>query len=129
MHDAILQHCHIILASTSAIRKEILNKTALVFDCMSPDFDEDEAKKTMQHLSLEDKAMELSCGKALSISKKFPQSYVIGSDQICDLNGTVISKSKNFDEAIIQLKKLAGKTHHQNKRHHPKRATCSYLLF
>lgn len=114
MQDAILQHCHIILASTSPIRKEILSKTALKFDCISPDFDEEEAKKTMQDLSLEDRAMELSCGKALSISKQFLQSYVIGSDQICDLNGAVISKSKNFDEAVLQLKKLTGKTHHQN---------------
>lgn len=111
---ALHQDCELILASTSFIRKDVLHKAGLAFQAIAPDFDEEEAKKNLQHLSLRRIATELSCGKALSISKQFPNAYVIGSDQVCDLYGTVISKSKNASEAVLQLTKLNGKTHHQN---------------
>lgn len=114
MGKLIEQHCQIILASTSAIRKQILSETDLEFSALAPDYDEEAAKDQLIDLSIKQKAIELSCGKALSISKKHPQSYVIGSDQICDLNDAIISKSKNIAEAVLQLKRLTGKNHNQN---------------
>ncbi len=108
------QDCQIILASTSAIRKEILSESGLKFKAIAPDFDEEKAKKSLKKLSAKEKSIELACGKALSISKKFPDYFVIGSDQICEINGTEVSKSKNSPEAILQLKKLNSKSHNQN---------------
>lgn len=108
------QNKAIILASTSFIRKKILTEAGFDFAALAPDYDEEEAKKHLHHLSIKDRALELACGKALSISKKFPDAYVIGSDQICELSGEQISKSKNADEAISHLKKLSNKVHIQN---------------
>jgi septum formation protein len=111
---ALKQNCQIILASTSFIRKKILSETGLKFKAITPDFDEEKAKKFLKNLSSKEKAIELACGKALSISTKFPDAFLIGSDQICEVNGTEVSKSKNFTEAVLQLKKLNDKNHSQN---------------
>ena len=111
---SLKQNCDLILASTSMIRKKILSDAGLKFKAIAPDFDEEKAKKKMKSFSSKQKALELSFGKALSISKKFPDSYVIGSDQICAIEDLEISKSKDAKEAELQLKKLNGKIHTQN---------------
>jgi len=111
---SLQQNCDLILASTSMIRKKILSDTGLKFKAIAPDFDEEKAKKKMKSLSSKERALELSFGKALSISKKFPDALVIGSDQICAIENLEISKSKNAVEAVSQLKKLNGKIHSQN---------------
>jgi septum formation protein len=56
----------------------------------------------------------LAKGKALSISKKFPSAYVIGSDQVCEFEKEEFSKAANLSQAASQLKKFNGKTHFQN---------------
>ncbi|MBM5782125.1 MAG: Maf-like protein [Pelagibacterales bacterium] len=108
------QNCHLILASTSKIRKTILSESGLIFEAVAPDFDEEEAKKKLKYLSSKEKATQLACGKALSISKNFPNSYVIGSDQICSIDDLEISKSADEKEAFLQLKKLNNQIHFQN---------------
>ena len=92
----LTQNHRIILASTSFIRKKILTDAGFKFEAIAPDYDEEEAKKKLTHLSIKERALELACGKALSISKKFPDVFVIGSDQICELDGQQLSKSNNF---------------------------------
>ena len=63
----------------------------------------------------------------MSVSVLHPDSLVIGSDQICELDGLAIDKSKNQLDAINQIKDMRGKTHFQNN------AVCLYqntkLLF
>lgn len=107
------QNCHLILASTSKIRKRILEESGFDFEVIAPTYDEDEEKKK---LSLDPKklAIFLATQKALSISEKFPKSYVIGSDQVCEFEKKEIFKSNNSVEAIKQLKKFNGKIHYQN---------------
>lgn len=112
--QALKQNCDIILASTSPVRKKILEECALNFRAVAPFFDEDEAKKSVKNLDCKKKSLFLAKGKALSVSEKFPQSYVIGSDQICELEGKEMSKSKDKQEAFKQLKLLNGKIHYQN---------------
>ena len=104
----------IILASTSPIRKEMMQQSGLEFMATSPACDEDKIKAGLKHLSLPDMALELAKAKAKTISDANPQAYVIGSDQICELESKVISKSKNFEQAFDSLKLLQGKTHRQN---------------
>lgn len=116
----IIQNRPLILASSSPVRKKILTDLGLKFEVISPDFDEEKAKTKIQHLSIKDRAIYLASHKALSISVKYPESLVIGSDQICQLGKYAISKSKNQSEAILQLKRLSGKIHYQNN------ATCLY---
>jgi septum formation protein len=123
----IKQNCHIILASSSLARKKILSDLGLKFDILSPSFDEEKAKPKIKHLRISKQAMYLAKQKALSVSVLYPDSLVIGSDQICELEGKAIDKSKDRIEAIKQLKLLQGKTHIQNN------AVCLYsgskLLF
>ncbi len=112
---ALLQHNKkLILASTSAVRKNILQAAGLDFEAIAPDFDEEEGKKNNANLSIKDLAIFLACGKALSVSKMHPSAVVIGSDQICEFAGEGISKSKNASEAFAQLKKFSGGNHYQN---------------
>jgi septum formation protein len=103
----------LILASTSKIRQKILHEAGLKFEIVAPDFDEEKAKKGLK-LSPKNLAIFLAKGKALSISKKLQDVYVIGSDQVCEFQKKEISKSKNSKEALKQLKKFNGKIHFQN---------------
>lgn len=110
----------IILASTSPIRKQMLYDAGVGFEIINPLCDEEKLKESLTYLTLDELALELAKGKAKSISDKYKNCYVIGSDQICELEGEVISKSKNFEQAFDSLKKLQGKTHKQNN------GTCIY---
>jgi septum formation protein len=117
----IKQNTSLILASSSPVRKQILVGLGLEFKVIEPDFDEEKAKTKINHLSIKERAIYLAAHKALSISIKYPKALVIGSDQICQLGKSAISKSKNQEQAILQLKKLSGKIHYQNN------ATCLYF--
>ncbi|MFT6346681.1 MAG: septum formation protein [Myxococcota bacterium] len=127
MNYKIKQNCQIILASSSKARKQILEDIGLEFQIINPDFDEEAAKPSIQNLSIASQAMYLAKQKALSISVSRPNYLTIGSDQICELEGMAIDKSKDRNDAISQLKALQGKTHTQNN------AVCLYrgkkLLF
>ena len=108
----------IILASTSPVRKKILNEVGLDFKALSPTCDEDALKKEFiknkPDFSMRSLAVFLSMNKALSISSDYPDAYVIGSDQVCEFDGKQISKSKDAKQAISQLLKFNGKIHFQN---------------
>ena len=109
----IKQNGHLILASSSKVRKKILEEVGLDFEVKSPTFDEEKAKKTLD-LDPKNLALFLAKQKALSISKKFQNSYVIGSDQVCEFENKDISKSNNASQAIKQLRQFNGKIHYQN---------------
>jgi len=104
----------IILASTSFIRKKILTELNIEFQAIAPIFDEEAAKKDIKNLDIYSQVNFLAKNKALSIAQKYPNSIIIGSDQICELDGEIISKSKDKEEAIKHLQKLNGNTHIQN---------------
>ena len=110
----LIEHnCNLILASTSKIRKRIMDEVGLEFTVKAPLFDEDLGKKKVK-LSPPKLAIYLAEQKALSISEKFRDSYVIGSDQVCEFEEKEIPKSNNATEALNQLKKFNGKIHFQN---------------
>ncbi|MES2961890.1 MAG: nucleoside triphosphate pyrophosphatase [Pseudomonadota bacterium] len=109
----IAHNCNLILASTSKIRKRIMDEVGLEFTVKAPLFDEDSGKKKVK-LSPQKLAVYLAEQKALSISEKFRDAYVIGSDQVCEFEEKEISKSNNAEEAFKQLKKFNGKIHFQN---------------
>ena len=105
---------HLILASTSQVRQKILTDSGLAFEVIAPLYDEDNEKKNLPKMTAKKLSLFLAKQKALSISEKFPKSYVIGSDQVCEFQKKEISKSKNAQEASAQLKKFNGKIHFQN---------------
>ncbi len=104
----------LILASTSSVRKKILTENHLNFEVIAPLYDEDSEKLKLPKMLPQQLAIFLAKQKALSVSKAHPSSYVIGSDQVCEIRGKEISKSKNREEAIAQLSIFSGRVHHQN---------------
>lgn len=98
----------LILASTSRYRKALLDRLSLPFACMPPQVDET-ALSGETPLAL---AQRLALAKAQAVSALHPQAFVIGSDQVLDLNGTCLGKPGNHAGAVAQLRSLRGQTVH-----------------
>ena len=101
----------LILASNSKTRIKLLKAAKIQFETESHGVDEEEVKQSMSDLDPVDTIEKLAELKALKVSNKHPESFVIGSDQGLDLEGTLFNKAKDKSEALEQLKMLNGKTH------------------
>lgn len=99
----------IILASTSKYRKELLLRLGIEFESMNPNVDEDIHKEKISNpIELAETLGKL---KAMAIAKDHSDCIVIGSDQLAECDGKVLSKPGNLENAIDQLIFLNGKTH------------------
>ena len=103
----------IILASKSKVRKEILDKNNINCQVKPSNVDEDMIKKNIlkQKASPEIISKNLAELKANKVSQINNNALVLGADSVIDLNGELISKPENREEALIILKKLNGKKH------------------
>ena len=103
----------IILASKSKVRKEILDKNNIPNLVEPSNVDEDIVKDSLikEKASPEIISKSLAELKANKVSQKLPDNIVLGADSVIDLNGELISKPQNREEALIILKKLNGKQH------------------
>ena len=103
----------IILASKSKVRKDILSTNGIHCRVVPSNVDEDSVKisLTRNKASPEIISKNLAELKANKVSAKFPNELVIGADSVIDLNGEVISKPNNRNEALEILKSLNGKKH------------------
>ncbi|MDC3385280.1 Maf family protein [Candidatus Pelagibacter sp.] len=103
----------IILASKSKVRKDILSTNEIYCRVVPSNVDEDSVKisLTRDKASPEIISKNLAELKANKVSAKFPNELVIGADSVIDLNGEVISKPNNRNEALEILKSLNGKKH------------------
>jgi septum formation protein len=103
----------IILASKSKVRKDILSTNEIHCRVVPSNVDEDSVKisLTRDKASPEIISKNLAELKANKVSVKFPNELVIGADSVIDLNGEVISKPNNRNEALEILKSLNGKKH------------------
>ena len=105
---------NLILASKSKVRKEILDKNNISSTVKPSNVDEDVIKKSL----LKDQALpeiiskNLAELKANKVSQNDDINLVLGADSVIDLNGKIISKPKNRDEALKILKELNGKKHY-----------------
>jgi len=104
---------NIILASKSKVRKDILITNGIHCRVVPSNVDEDSVKisLTSDRASPEIISKNLAELKANKVSAKFPNELVIGADSVIDLNGEVISKPNNRNEALEILKSLNGKNH------------------
>jgi len=104
----------IILASKSKVRKEILEKNEISCVVEPSNVDEDSIKNSLlkEGASSEIISKNLSELKANKISEKKNGELVLGADSIIDLNGEIISKPSNRDEALQILRKLNGQRHY-----------------
>jgi septum formation protein len=106
--------CEIILASKSKVRKDILSTNEIHCRVVPSNVDEDSVKisLTRDKASPEIISKNLAELKANKVSAKFPNELVIGADSVIDLNGKVVSKPNNRNEALEILKSLNGKKHY-----------------
>ena len=103
----------IILASKSKVRKEILDKNNIPAKVEPSNIDEDSVKQSLlkEKASPEIISKNLAELKANKISEKINDIFVLGADSVIDLNGELISKPTDRNEAMEILKKLNGKKH------------------
>ncbi len=103
----------IILASKSKVRKEILDKNGIINKVVSSNVDEDPIKKSLllEKATPEVISKNLAEIKANKISQKNKEILVLGADSVIDLDGELISKPENREQAMKILNKLNGKKH------------------
>ena len=104
---------NIILASKSGIRKQILEKNNITCQVIPAAIDEDLVKKSLLEVNATPELISKNLAelKANKVSKKKHNCLVLGADSVIDLNGELISKPTNRDEALAILKKLNGQKH------------------
>ena len=105
---------NIVLASKSAVRKKILNENGIKCLIEPANIDEELIKKSLlnEKATPEIISKNLAELKANKISNKQNEKLVIGADSVIDLEGEIISKPLDRNEALKILKKLNGKKHY-----------------
>ena len=103
----------IILASKSKVRKKILEENGISCEIKPANIDEDLIKESLlkEGATPDIISKNLAELKANKISQKSNGAIVLGADSIIDLNGNIISKPFNREEALEILQKLNGKKH------------------
>ena len=95
---------NLILASTSPWRRALLEKLAMPFECAAPEVDETPMPaESPRHL-----VTRLAQEKAQSLAHRFPAHLIIGSDQVCVLDGENTGKPLTEEKAYQQLAKASG---------------------
>ena len=96
----------LVLGSTSAYRRQLLERLRIPFVVAAPEVDETPLSgETPQHL-----AQRLALAKARAVASSFPNAVVIGSDQVADLNGQPLGKPGTHERAVTQLRQMRGQT-------------------
>jgi len=95
----------IILASSSAYRRELLARLHLPFEAISPDIDETPQPGEAPQAT----ALRLAREKAAAVARLRPGALVIGSDQVATLDGLQIGKPGDHARALAQLQLMRGR--------------------
>ena len=96
----------LVLASTSAYRRELLQRFGLPFEVARPDIDESPLPGETPQATAERLAVE----KARAVAGQFEDALIIGSDQVAILDGQVYGKPGTHENAIKQLQTMRGRT-------------------
>ncbi len=96
----------IILASASPRRRELLAYLGVTFEVVPADLDESTTETDPTRT-----AEELALRKVEAVAPRFPDAIVIGSDTIVALEGQMLGKPTDADEARTMLRALRGRTH------------------
>jgi septum formation protein len=96
----------LILASSSVYRRQLLDRLGLRYRVISPDIDESLAPGEAPT----EAALRLARVKAAAVAARYPESLVIGSDQIAVLNGECLGKPGDAFRAATQLAAMSGQT-------------------
>lgn len=105
MKPVISQASPLILASSSRYRAELLRRLGVPFEALSPEVDET-PRDGEEPFPL---AVRLASAKAQALAHRHPDRWVLGSDQVPSLDGTVLGKPGSRDAAAAQLRAFSGK--------------------
>jgi len=94
----------IVLASSSRYRRELFQRLGLPFESWAPEVDE----RARAAEPPRETAIRLARAKADAGGRKFPTAWIVGSDQVADLDGRAIGKPKTFERARQQLRDVSG---------------------
>jgi nucleoside triphosphate pyrophosphatase len=108
-----MSESELILASSSASRKMLLENAGLDFHVMPPRVDEEELKHSLQAAgaTAAETAVSLAELKAMRISRDYPNHFIIGADQMLECGPVWFDKPVDMDHAKAHLTTLRGKTH------------------
>jgi septum formation protein len=95
----------IILGSSSIYRKELFQRLHIPFETASPQINE----TPLLNESPEETAFRLAEAKARAVAGTYPQSLIIGSDQVAVLEDSRLGKPLNHINATEQLRLVRGK--------------------
>ena len=104
----------LVLASTSAARRSLLDRLELPFEVDAPDFDEEAHRERFEALSDAEFALLLARGKAHSLTERYPQRWILAADQVAALPGPprrLLNKPGTEAAAVEQLVAMSGRTH------------------
>ncbi|HJO76810.1 MAG TPA: Maf family protein [Pelagibacteraceae bacterium] len=104
---------NIILASGSGIRKKILENHGIKCEVIPAKINENQIKESLLETNTTPELISKNLAelKANKISEKKHGELVLGADSVIDLNGEIISKPINREEAFKTLRKLNGQKH------------------
>ena len=92
----------------------MLEEAGIIFDVIVSPTDEESIKDKISNLPFSEQVIHLAKAKAESVSKQNPEFIVIGGDQMCALDGTLLHKPGTKDKAIESLKFLSNQKHFQH---------------
>jgi septum formation protein len=95
----------LVLASSSAYRRELLGRLHLPFEAVAPDIDETPRPGEIPEAT----ALRLAREKAAAVARLHPGALVIGSDQVATLDGVQIGKPGDHARALAQLQMMRGR--------------------
>ncbi len=106
----------LILASQSSYRAAVMANAGLTFETASADIDERAVEEPLLQAGMDavDIASVLALAKAGDVSERFPGAHVIGADQTLGLEGKILHKPADMEEARRRLLALSDRTHQLN---------------
>lgn len=102
----------LVLASKSAARRAMLEGAGVPFSVQVADVDEAAVKAAHDPADAAGLAEELARVKALAVSRRDPEAWVLGADQTLAFDGGLVSKAASSAEARARLLSMRGRTHH-----------------
>lgn len=106
-----MNNARIILASTSAIRRKTLSAAGVAHEAVRPGADEEALKRQFLAAGLDNGDLALALGRAKALSIDAPGAFVIGADQIMEMDGEIFDKPRTRSEAADRLSRCAGRAH------------------
>jgi septum formation protein len=103
----------LILASGSSARAQLLASIAIPFVVVKPQVDEREVEAPLiaRQASAREIAQALADAKALNVSRTMQGRFVLGSDQLLEIEGELLHKPEGREGAKAHLRRLSNQTH------------------